>query len=47
MRCEGLNGCPVGEERITPGFRLKADYVIRAVGPHCGDKDDAALLESA
>jgi O-acetyl-ADP-ribose deacetylase (regulator of RNase III) len=25
--------CPTGEARITPGFRLKARYVIHAVGP--------------
>jgi len=26
-------GCPTGEARITPGFRLPARYVIHAVGP--------------
>jgi len=25
--------CPTGESRITPGFRLKARYVIHTVGP--------------
>lgn len=25
--------CPVGEARITPGFRLPAQYVIHTVGP--------------
>ena len=30
-----INGqrCPVGEARITPGFRLPAQYVIHTVGP--------------
>ena len=25
--------CPTGEARITPGFRLKARYVIHTAGP--------------
>jgi O-acetyl-ADP-ribose deacetylase (regulator of RNase III) len=28
-----LGGCPTGEARITPGFRLRARHVIHAVGP--------------
>jgi O-acetyl-ADP-ribose deacetylase (regulator of RNase III) len=29
--------CPTGEARITPGFRLKARYVIHTAGPvWCG-----------
>ncbi|WP_019024172.1 MULTISPECIES: O-acetyl-ADP-ribose deacetylase [unclassified Thioalkalivibrio] len=28
-----LGGCPTGEARITPGFRLPAEYVIHTVGP--------------
>lgn len=31
--CRTLNGCPTGEVRITPGFNLKARYVIHTVGP--------------
>ena len=31
--CERLNGCPVGEARITEAFGLRARYVIHAVGP--------------
>ena len=31
--CAALGGCPTGEARITPGFRLPARYVIHAVGP--------------
>ncbi len=45
-----VNGtrCPVGEARITPAGRLKAGYVIHAVGPRYGiDPDPPALLHSA
>lgn len=31
--CWALGGCPTGDARITPGFRLKAPWVIHAVGP--------------
>ena len=31
--CRKLNGCPTGEAKITPGFRLPARYVIHTVGP--------------
>jgi O-acetyl-ADP-ribose deacetylase (regulator of RNase III) len=31
--CRALGGCPAGEARITPGFRLPARWVIHAVGP--------------
>src|SRR3990170_5991373 len=31
--CRQLGGCPPGEARITPGFRLPARYVIHTVGP--------------
>ena len=31
--CARVGGCPTGEARITPGFRLTARYVIHAVGP--------------
>lgn len=31
--CRVLGGCPTGEARITPGFRLPARYVIHTVGP--------------
>ena len=40
--------CPTGEARITPAFRLKARYVIHAVGPrYFHDADPAGLLASA
>ena len=31
--CRALGGCPSGEARITPGFRLPARWVIHTVGP--------------
>jgi O-acetyl-ADP-ribose deacetylase (regulator of RNase III) len=30
---ELLAACPIGEARITPGFKLKARFVIHTVGP--------------
>lgn len=31
--CRKLNGCRVGEAKLTPGFNLPAHYVIHTVGP--------------
>lgn len=31
--CRKIGGCPPGEARITPGFRLPARWVIHTVGP--------------
>jgi O-acetyl-ADP-ribose deacetylase len=31
--CVALNGCPTGEAKITPGFRLKAQYITHTPGP--------------
>ena len=44
-----LGGCPTGEARITPGFRLPAKYVIHAVGPvwRGGASGEPELLASA
>ena len=46
--CKKLGGCPTGEARITPGFRLKAKWVIHAVGPvwRDGGHGEPQLLES-
>jgi O-acetyl-ADP-ribose deacetylase (regulator of RNase III) len=44
--CIAIGGCPTGEARITPGFRLPAKYVIHTVGPiwRGGAADEDALL---
>jgi O-acetyl-ADP-ribose deacetylase (regulator of RNase III) len=44
--CRKLGGCPTGEARITPGFRLPAPWVIHTVGPvwHGGEHAEDALL---
>ena len=31
--CSKIGGCKTGSAVITPGFRLKAKYIIHAVGP--------------
>jgi O-acetyl-ADP-ribose deacetylase (regulator of RNase III) len=43
-----LGGCPTGEARITPGFRLPAKWVIHTVGPvwRGGDRGEPVLLAS-
>jgi O-acetyl-ADP-ribose deacetylase len=47
--CRRIGGCPTGEARITPGFRLEARHVIHAVGPvwRGGGRGEAALLAGA
>ncbi len=44
--CRRLKGCPTGEARISPGFKLPAKWVIHTVGPvwHGGQHQEAALL---
>jgi len=42
-----LGGCPVGEAKATGGGRLKARYVIHAVGPQMGEGDEDTKLKSA
>jgi O-acetyl-ADP-ribose deacetylase (regulator of RNase III) len=44
--CRLLGGCPTGEARITPGFRLPARHVIHTVGPvwQGGGRGEPALL---
>jgi O-acetyl-ADP-ribose deacetylase (regulator of RNase III) len=46
--CRPLGGCPVGEARATPGFRLPAAWVIHTVGPiwRGGGHGEAELLAS-
>ncbi len=45
--CRTLGGCPTGEARLTPGFRLKARHIIHTVGPvwHGGGSGEDGLLE--
>ncbi len=43
--CRALGGCATGSAKITPGFQLKARYVIHAVGPvWSGGRDDEEAL---
>ena len=46
--CRSVGGCPTGEARITPGFKLKASWVIHTVGPvwHGGDQHESELLRA-
>ena len=46
--CRELGGCPTGEARITPGFRLPARWVIHTVGPvwHGGERGESELLRA-
>jgi O-acetyl-ADP-ribose deacetylase (regulator of RNase III) len=46
--CRKLGGCETGSAKITRGYRLKARYVIHAVGPvwQGGSADEEALLAS-
>lgn len=47
IACAALGGCPPGEARLTPGFRLPARHVIHTVGPvwnggHHGEAEQLA-----
>lgn len=45
--CRKIGGCPTGSAVITPGFALKARYIIHAVGPvWSGTAQDQNLLRS-
>jgi len=46
--CRRLHGCETGQAKLTPGFDLKAKFVIHTVGPvwQGGQNDEADLLRS-
>ncbi|MEE4296767.1 MAG: O-acetyl-ADP-ribose deacetylase [Wenzhouxiangella sp.] len=46
--CKRLNGCAVGQAKLTDGFSLPARYIIHTVGPvwRGGNSGEAELLAS-
>jgi O-acetyl-ADP-ribose deacetylase (regulator of RNase III) len=46
--CRGLDGCPTGGAKLSPGFALPAKWVIHTVGPvwNGGHDGEAELLTS-
>lgn len=46
--CRELGGCPTGEARITPGYRLPAKWIVHTVGPvwSGGDRGEPELLRA-
>lgn len=46
--CDEIGGCPTGGAVITPGFALKAKYIVHAVGPiwHDGNHHEPQDLYS-
>jgi len=46
--CKTLGGCRGGEAKFTPGFNLKAKYIIHTVGPRylCGSSEEIEKLKS-
>jgi O-acetyl-ADP-ribose deacetylase len=48
QHCRTLGGCPTGEAKVTPGFELRARWIIHTVGPvwRGGDRGEPDLLVS-
>jgi O-acetyl-ADP-ribose deacetylase (regulator of RNase III) len=48
VACQSLAGCDVGDAKITAGYKMKATYVIHAVGPiwQGGVRGEPQLLAS-
>jgi O-acetyl-ADP-ribose deacetylase len=48
LACAALGGCATGDAKATPGFRLRARFIIHAVGPRYrdGKHGEAELLAS-
>ena len=48
QECRTLGGCPVGQARLTQGYKLPAKFVIHTVGPvwQGGKQNEAKLLAS-
>ncbi|MFZ0216763.1 MAG: O-acetyl-ADP-ribose deacetylase [Candidatus Dormiibacterota bacterium] len=46
--CRRIGGCPTGDAKVTPGFRLPAHWVIHTVGPvwSGGESQEDGLLAS-
>ena len=46
--CIDLNGCEIGQAKITQAFKLPSKFVIHTVGPVWtgGEKNEASLLSS-
>lgn len=46
--CAAIGGCATGDAVITPGFRLRARFIVHTVGPvwHGGNNGEPELLAS-
>lgn len=46
--CRLLHGCPTGEAKLTPGFKLRAKWIVHTVGPvwRGGHASEPLLLAS-